>query len=722
MTERIQGQFEIISGYKNTKPFLSQVQEAADAHRSALGFFPSSVYEDFAKNDRLFICIDRSTEKPKYAGHILFDGRFPRAKIRQMFTHPDFRRCGIATKLLNHFRNALTRMGFTSVYARVAEDLTESNKFWEKQCFYIQRVEKGGTSRNRQILVRCLELESPQLFPTSGINSENPLGLKTTTTNITPFFLLDLNVLFDVAGPRRPRHSEAKSLFQAERMNFCRLAISNEIRAELQRTRLPGKTDPMEGYIDIFPSVPLLQLKELSGLLNELAQLIFPSKNIEELTANDLSDIRHVATVIQHDLAGLITNDQAVLDAANKIEEKYDIEIISTAAFEINDTTTSTSGSFETLKNSTLNLKEISSKNNSDVHALLSKLKLSGSTIANGWLPTEDHERVAIRRAVWCEETLIGYLTWSTRGTAGVTTARIAVDETNQQALSSARILLIHLLEQLISFGPRQVTLEFPAQQSHVREIAVGFGFKGTQDPNCLVKLILGKVLTISTWPTHQNELATKSGLKIPATAPTYKGPDQYIPILTPAGNREHLPLDILESALSPALLCLPGRPAVITPVQRSFSEPLLGHSPQGSLLPFCTASIFQDRHYVSSSSTLKHFKRGTLILFYESAKQRGSSEIVAIARVRQAYLKPSDSLDDSDLEQSVLSTESIARIGKSKMKTVTVFDNIFPLPHPVPLSTLQRIGCGRPNDLITTKPITEIQLQEILLEAFRNG
>ncbi len=722
MTARTLDQFEIISGYKNTKPLLPQVQEAADANRSSLGFFASSVYAEFAKNDHLYILIEKHPEGPRYAGHLLFDSRFPRATIRQMFSHPDYRRNGVATRLLNHLRSALTQAGFTSIYARVAEDLIDSNQFWEKQRFYIQRVEKGGASKNRQILVRCLELESPQLFPTSGINSDNPLGLTTTPANVVPLFLLDLNVLFDLAGPRRLRHAEAINLFQAERMNFCRLAISNEIRLELQRTRLPGKTDPMEGYIDIFPSVPLLQAKEHQPLINELASLIFPDKPQENLTANDISDIRHVATAIQHDLAGLITNDRAVLDAANKIEGKYGVEIVSTAAFEISEAATSVKNSFETSKSSTLNLAEALIEDGTAIHTLLSKLKLPGSTIANGWLPTEEKEKIAIRRTVWSSDTLVGYLTWSARAAVGVTTARIAVDETHPQALNSARILLIYLLEQLMPLGPRQVTIELPAHQSHVREIAVGFGFKGTQHQNCLTKLILGKVLTSKTWHTHQSELATKSGLKLPIEAPTYRGADQYIPILTPYGNREHVTFDILESALSPALLCLPGRPAVITPVQRSFSEPLLGHSPQGSLLPLGTASLFKDRHYVSSSSTLKHFKRGTLILFYESSKQRGSSEIIAIARVRQAYLKPSEFLDETDLEQSVLNTESIILIGKSKMKTVTIFDNIFPLPNPVPLSTLQKLGCGRPNDLITTKPITDIQLQEILQEAFSHG
>jgi hypothetical protein len=55
-------------------------------------------------------------------------------------------------------------------------------------------------------------------------------------------------------------------------------------------------------------------------------------------------------------------------------------------------------------------------------------------------------------------------------------------------------------------------------------------------------------------------------------------------------------------------------------------------------------------------------------------------------------------------------------------MKTVTVFDNLFPLPDPIPLERLQSLGCGRPNDLITTRPINDTQLQAILAEAFRRG
>ena len=722
MTEKEADKFEVVSGFANTAPFLDEVREAADAHRHSLGFLPKSVFEEFARRDDLYILTESHPEGPRYAGHLLFERRFPRSHVVQMFTLQKYRRHGLATKMIDHLRRSLTADGFTSIYARVAEDLVDANAFWDRQQFYVQRVEQGGASRNRTIVVRCHELASPQLFPTSGINAHNPLGLKISSSDVIPMFLLDLNVLFDLA-PRRLRHHEAVGLFQAERMNFCRLAISNEIREELRRTAHQGKTDPMESYVSIFPSFPLSRGDDATALLEELASLIFPiTSEKKQLKAKDFSDLHHVATVIQHDLAGLITNDSALLTAAVQIRAKYGVEIISPAAFRLDGTAPPGNSAFETSEEATLALLEISSKDESAVHALLSKLNLSGSTIAAGWLPTTTQARIAMRCAVWNGATLLGYLTWSARDPVGVMVARVAVDETNSQALDATRVLLVYLLEQLAPHGPRQVRLELASNQSLVRDLAVGFGFRGTPDQHCLMKLILGRVLTKETWCVYQAELAREGGLKLPISMPAYQSADQYIQVLTPDGNQTHVTLDVLESLLSPALLCLSGRPAVITPVQKSFSEPLLGHSPQGSLLPHGTASLFHDRHYLSNPRTLRQFKRGTLILFYESTKQGGCGEVIALARVREAYLKPSEALGVSDLKQSVLTAESLTSIGKSNMKTVAVFDNIFPLPCRVPLKSLKRIGRGRPNDLITTRPVTDAHLQEILKEAFNHG
>jgi GNAT superfamily N-acetyltransferase len=714
-------QLKVVGGYTNTAPFLGEVRDAADANRNALGFYPKSVFEEFARRDRLYVLAEITPEGDRYAGHLLFEARFPRAHVLQMFILPQYRRGGLATKLINHLRSVLTNDGYISIYARVAEDLVEANGFWDRQQFYVQRVDRGGSSRNRQILVRCHELASPQLFPSSGINAHNPLGIAGPTSNIVPLFLLDLNVLFDLS-PRRLRHDEAASLFQADRMNLCRLAISNEIREELRRNAQQGRTDPMESYIGIFPAFPLAQDKDCKPLLDELAALIFPGKRVTaQLSVNDLSDLRHVATAIQHDLAGLVTSDGALLNAAPKIKAAYGVDVVSPEAFCLDVPVLRTSGRFETTQQSTLHLSEVSAQDESAVHALLTRREISGSEIATGWLPSESQRRIATRFAVWNGATVIGYSTWSSSDPSGTITARVAIDETTSQSLNAARILLIHLLEHLVHNGPRKIRLELPSHQSLVREVATGFGFHGTPDQRWLTKLFLGKILTKETWSTCQAELSEKFGLRLPTRAPEYRGVDQRIQVLTPDGNQTHLSLDELESLLSPTLFCLPGRQAVITPVRRGFSESLIGHSPQGTLLPLGTAALFNNRHYISDSRTLRHFKRGTLILFYESMRDHGCAAIIAIARVRQAYLKSAEALEVSDFEQSVLTTKSLPSIGTSAMKTITVFDNIFRLPRPVPLASLKRIGCGRPNNLITTNPVSDEQLKEILREAF-NG
>jgi hypothetical protein len=125
--------------------------------------------------------------------------------------------------------------------------------------------------------------------------------------------------------------------------------------------------------------------------------------------------------------------------------------------------------------------------------------------------------------------------------------------------------------------------------------------------------------------------------------------------------------------------------------------------------LPASASNLFQERHFISGPNAFNPLKRGTLMFFYESNPPRGKGELVAIARVRRSYLKDCAALEASDLTQSVLDEE-----------TVTVFDNVFALPSPISLARLQQLECGRPNDLITTRSISDTQLQTILAEAFR--
>jgi GNAT superfamily N-acetyltransferase len=128
----------VLSTRAEVLPFVGAAVAAADAHRDALGFFPAKMFEESARRECLLIAIDISEPTPQYAGHLLFDCRFPKAHVLQMLASPALRRKGIARTLLDRLKQLLTQQGFISIRARVAEDLADANQFWTKQGFYIQ--------------------------------------------------------------------------------------------------------------------------------------------------------------------------------------------------------------------------------------------------------------------------------------------------------------------------------------------------------------------------------------------------------------------------------------------------------------------------------------------------------------------------------------------------------------------------------------------------------
>src|SRR3569833_3413712 len=152
--------FNLLSKYHDVTSFLCSVVESADQNRNALGFYPASVFEEFARSEQLYVIAERRGNKAKYAGHLLFDCRYPKASILQIFVIPSFCGCGVVVLFLVWLFFFLFVKGFISIGARVAEDLEEANTFRERQGFYVQRVTPGGNTRKRTILVRCHELAS----------------------------------------------------------------------------------------------------------------------------------------------------------------------------------------------------------------------------------------------------------------------------------------------------------------------------------------------------------------------------------------------------------------------------------------------------------------------------------------------------------------------------------------------------------------------------------
>ena len=89
---------------------------------------------------------------------------------------------------------------------------------------------------------------------------------------------------------------------------------------------------------------------------------------------------------------------------------------------------------------------------------------------------------------------------------------------------------------------------------------------------------------------------------------------------------------------------------------------------------------------------------------------------------VHQFLAKPCEeaALKGEDFNPSVLDSDQLSSIGTSAVRTVTAFDNLQLLPRPVPLAVLRELGCGTATQLLTSRRLTDRQLQGILLEGLK--
>lgn len=127
---------ELLLKRQDVIPHVKQVVDAAESHRSALGWYARSVYEEAASSEKLIVAIAHEGDQVSYAGHLWFTTKFPRGHVVQIHVSPSYRRQGIAKKQLDFLKGHLTGLNYISIGARVAEDLLQSQEFWQAQGFY----------------------------------------------------------------------------------------------------------------------------------------------------------------------------------------------------------------------------------------------------------------------------------------------------------------------------------------------------------------------------------------------------------------------------------------------------------------------------------------------------------------------------------------------------------------------------------------------------------
>ncbi|GGF28849.1 hypothetical protein GCM10011611_38670 [Aliidongia dinghuensis] len=717
--------FTIKDSVEDILPYLPDVRKGADTAKEELGFLPEAAYRTFATTGKLFVATATIDGKEIYAGHLVFGGLFPQARIFQLFVDPAFRGHGLARRLLTLLKERLTAQHWLSIVAKVAGDLA-ANSVWGRMGFRIVRTKAGGVARNRQINVRVLDLESPSLLTLMGISARESELRFAERYSQRPIYLFDLNVLFDVIR-RRPRSDAATKVVWAGMNNSIRLMVAEEFAKELLRTSKSPNNDPVLAFAARADCLSQPSETNLRPMLAKLAPAIFPERHRQgALKEQDWSDLKHISTAIYHRAAGFITSENAILRASQYLLEVWNLDVIGVEEFAtlVEARQKEADGAVAAVSSGMLRARR---NIPDDLPRAREFIQAAGASSAF----VEDALACQGTQAQWLlivddQDGAAGFAKWTVfGGTKRTTDLYLAVDETNPVAESILDYFLDAIPRELSGAGPTLVRLNILAGQVATRQTAIAMGFRppiGAGDSHLILqRLAVGRIISSENWPAMRQSLISVASLYLPQQVPTHE--DMRTGVVLKNGDREvALSLSEIERILSPVLLLFPGRDGVIVPIREHFARDLIGASPQLSILAPPEAILRRERVYISAPKTLGQMKTGTPILFYESQKGTGRGCVFAVARITESRIVTKADALGKVLQRGVLDRHTLEKRSVGRKVTETSFDNIFIFKTPVSLKRLRELECVDGSNLVSARSISFEKLVAVVKEGRVNG
>lgn len=715
---------------KDILPYIEIVQAEADKEKKALGFLAAKAYENAAHSEKIIVAV--SGENNEYAGHVFYGGVFPNARIFQTLVKKEFRKMGLAASMIGHLVSHLEKQSFSAISAKVATDLVVANAVYESLGFHTITTIKGGATTGRILNLRCRELNSPSLFRwgnTPTISTHLALPIRSSVH--TPQYMIDLNVVFDSAK-KRARGKAANTLFKAGFQNIVRIAISEELINELERTAYDKKDDPILEMVRNFWTLAVPSKQKQTVILKALAPIVFPERNRNnKLTVQDKSDLIHLATAIENKVAGFITSEKKILAAGDELRSKYQLDVISLFELKdlVDDVPIPVSRSKRPFIASGLRTEVIS-----PLEALKSvKMAEQQLKIISSTLPTQKELlNEKLKAIIIFDESnkSVAFSWWTVCiGPIPNNRAYMCIDENSEQTENLIDHICDHIVRDTSQRDPSLVRLILgnatPETQSCVE--TNGFRPTGQTDPAGLIfqKICVGDALHKDNWQKLRLKISQlTNGLQLPLSMPLITNENRLIELSGAGGEEFSVDLDDFEVLLSPTLLHSPDISGVIVPIMKSYADDIFGiKTDQYSLLDAPEAVLKRERVYFCTPNASKVLEPGKLVFFYESGRQKGGRKsIIAAARITQTNVVTIDNMEENLLKRGVIDRKMLSKISQSGEKTVMFFNNILPFKTLIPFARLNELGCDNGSKFVTAKSISAKQSQELLEQGLSNA
>jgi len=690
--------FRIEQDPQTVLSFVNAVQAAADAEREALGFLPPVAYEQASRKGEITILLNEDGER-SYAGHVWVSGAFPHARVVQLCVLPAYRGNHLASRLLRSAVQRAEAQGYLFIKARVASDLITANRVYENHGFEHVSTKPGGRSRGRDILIRSKELSSPSLFNYRAAKSATLDGAEASLDE-QALYILDVNVFFDVLRQRKTSAAAAK-IINAALAGEVRVAVTAEFVKELQRTS-KGIDDPVLAFARLLPALGPPPTAQIASIVDELGPIVFPDQCRDGvLSAQDESDLHHLAEAILSGVDGLITAEKAIIRADSKLRADYGLSVWGTDAFAALIPTFSQPMAAVRAEHDLLFRAEV---HDADLEHFLVQRGVPAEALASFRRKDAADKRFSAVGVREDGHLIAAALYQAPAGPKGFARVLVAGDDHHPSIATAADYLLEHHVRLAAGKRPARVELVDVPGQSTVRRAAIANGFLAQAGSSGLQKIALGTAVIPTSWAECRRALLMCANAEVPAQMPSFGHNEQSIE-LTADGRTNSLSLVDLESVLSPALFLLPGRSAAIVPIQRVWADDLLGGI-QLPLFPKPEAALRSRRVYFSSPRNAATLVRGRPIIFYESGKGLGRSAAIAVARVSRAEVIQKDRAPEELLQAAVVRGRALNRLTKDTTVLAVWFDNIMPFATPVSFAQLKVLGVDDKTNLVRSREI----------------
>lgn len=695
----------VLKKYSDICDYVGQVASIADKNKKSFGFLSSSVYEQMALKNQLWVVINKDKE---LKGYLMFGGAMPTLKILQIYVCGSVKGCGVGKLLIDSVKEYATKHHYHTISARVASDLP-ANIFWEKVGFSIHRQVKGGETKKRIINIRGCSLESNDLFgsiaeKSSGLTPSRPILLR-------PVYALDLNLLLDIVKQRQG-HEKVIRIIKAGFQGGFSICITPEFKRELERQTSNFPKDPVLKLAEAFPE--LKAEGDIPRVAGSLREVVFPHRSPNRKAAeNDESDLIHLAYCVVSGVGGFVTREKALLRACEPLKDKFNLSVISPDELIFDDSDTldiSTPINHDFSLSASINASEVRKflQGFSAPAVVLDRL-FSTSPIKDGGTVYEAR----------LDGDLFGvYFFQKPIKTKEGAMACLYVDETSPKAMAAIDHFIETALRYKSGFSYR-LDLYIGKGQVLTKETLLRKGFFKAED--YFYKIICNLFLCGDNWARFAKDVKALCEFDIPNKLPAKKEL-MHTGICFTDTNGQTLTLSWFdfETMISPKFIIDYERDCVIVPIRENYAKGLIGSvTNQLSLLPSHDKILLLEKAYFQYCSKASFFRKGGIVAFYISGS-KSVQEIIGFARVTYSGVMTIDEAVVKFDRQGVLSSEELlAQADKFGKLHVFTFDNFIEFDRRVSFRQAKNLGVISNANLASPEKIGMAKLKALIEMAF---